>query len=36
MATRAGLDQAAVVRAAAALADEVGLEALTLAVKTVT
>lgn len=30
MATRAGLDQAAVVRAAAALADEVGLEALTL------
>ena len=31
MATRAGLDQAAVVRAAAALADEVGLEGLTLA-----
>lgn len=31
MATRAGLDQAAVVRAAAALADEVSLEALTLA-----
>lgn len=31
MATRAGLDHAAVVRAAAALADEVGLEGLTLA-----
>ncbi len=31
MAARAGLDQAAVVRAAAALADEVGLEGLTLA-----
>ena len=31
MATRAGLDQDAVVRAAAALADEVGLEGLTLA-----
>lgn len=31
MATRVGLDHAAVVRAAAALADEVGLEGLTLA-----
>ncbi|HEU5200018.1 MAG TPA: WHG domain-containing protein, partial [Ktedonobacterales bacterium] len=31
MATRAGLDQAAVVREAATLADEVGLEGLTLA-----